>query len=118
MGHEYIVGKTGVGKAELLKDLVIQDIRNGEGVCFIDPHGDAVEELLSLIPPERAEDVIYFNPSDTDRPLGLNMLDARTEEEKHFVTTSIAGRMYKLYDPHKTGIIAPPLNTAVRNAIP
>ncbi|KKQ74933.1 MAG: hypothetical protein US95_C0014G0008, partial [Candidatus Woesebacteria bacterium GW2011_GWB1_38_5] len=78
MRHMYIVGKTGVGKSELLKDLVIQDIRNGEGVCFIDPHGDAVEELLNLIPPERAEDVIYFNPSDSERPMGLNLLEANT----------------------------------------
>ena len=64
--------------------MVIQDIRNGEGVCFIDPHGDAVEELLNLIPPERAEDVIYFNPSDTERPMGLNLLGGKYRGSKAF----------------------------------
>ncbi len=114
--HIYIIGKTGVGKSELLTDMIMQDIKEGRGVCFIDPH-DTVEKIMEMIPPERAEDVIYFNPSDTDRPLGLNMLDARTEEEKHFVTTSIVGMMYKLYDPHKTGIIGPRFEHAVRNAM-
>ena len=116
MRHLYIIGKTGVGKSELLTDMIMQDIKEGKGVCFIDPH-DTVEKIMEMIPPERAEDVIYFNPSDTDRPLGLNMLDARTEEEKHFVTTSIVGMMYKLYDPHKTGIIGPRFEHAVRNAM-
>ncbi len=114
--HTYIIGKTGVGKSELLTDLIMQDIKEGKGVCFIDPH-DTVEKILEMIPPERAEDVIYFNPSDTDRPMGLNMLEARTEEEKHFVVTSIVGLMYKLYDPHKTGIIGPRFEHAIRNAM-
>ncbi|MFH0943288.1 MAG: TraM recognition domain-containing protein [Candidatus Beckwithbacteria bacterium] len=114
--HTYIIGKTGVGKSELLIEMIMQDIRAGKGVCFIDPH-DTVEKILEMIPPERAEDVIYFNPSDTERPLGLNMLEARTEEEKHFVTTSIVGLMYKLYDPHKTGIIGPRFEHAIRNAM-
>ena len=117
MRHMYIVGKTGVGKSELLKDLVIQDIRNGEGVCFIDPHGDAVEELLNLIPPERAEDVIYFNPSDSERPMGLNLLEANTEDQKHFAATSVINMMYKLFDPYKTGIVGPRFEHAVRNAM-
>jgi len=114
--HIYIIGKTGVGKSELLTDMIMQDIREGRGVCFIDPH-DTVERILEMIPPERAEDVIYFNPSDTDRPMGLNMLEAMTEEEKHFVVTSIVGLMYKLYDPHKTGIIGPRFEHAIRNAM-
>ena len=114
--HIYIIGKTGVGKSELLTDMIMQDIREGRGVCFIDPH-DTVEKILEMIPPERAEDVIYFNPSDTDRPMGLNMLEAQTEEEKHFVVTSIVGLMYKLYDPHKTGIIGPRFEHAIRNAM-
>lgn len=114
--HIYIIGKTGVGKSELLTDMIMQDIRAGKGVCFIDPH-DTVEKILEMIPPERAEDVIYFNPSDTERPMALNMLEAGTEEEKHFVTTAIIGLMYKLYDPHKTGIIGPRFEHAVRNAM-
>jgi len=114
--HTYIIGKTGVGKSELLIEMIMQDIRAGKGVCFIDPH-DTVEKIMEMIPPERAEDVIYFNPSDTERPLGLNMIEAKTEEEKHFITTSIVGLMYKLYDPHKTGIIGPRFEHAIRNAM-
>jgi len=114
--HIYVIGKTGVGKSELLTDLIMQDIREGRGVCFIDPH-DTVEKIMEMIPPERAEDVIYFNPSDTDRPMGLNMLEAKTEEERHFVVTSIVGLMYKLYDPHKTGIIGTRFEHAIRNAM-
>jgi hypothetical protein len=114
--HVYIIGKTGVGKSELMSDMVLQDIRGGRGVCFIDPH-DTIEKILELIPPERAEDVIYFDPSDTERPMGLNMLSAQTEEQQHFVVNSIIGLMYKLYDPHKTGIIGPRFEHAIRNAM-
>ena len=70
-----------------------------------------------MIPPERAEDVIYFDPSDTDRPMGLNMLEANTEEQKHYIVSSIIGLMYKLYDPQKTGIIGPRFEHAIRNAM-
>jgi hypothetical protein len=115
--HMYIIGKTGVGKSEFLKSMALQDIRNGKGLAIIDPHGDLVEEILPQIPPERAEDVIYFDPSDTERPMGFNLLEADTEEQKHLVTTSIIGLMYKLYDPMKTGIIGPRFEHAVRNAM-
>ncbi len=115
--HMYIIGKTGTGKSEFLKDMILQDIRAGEGLCVIDPHGDLVEQILLMMPPERAEDVIYFDPADTERPMGLNMLEAKTEEQKHFVATSIIGLMYKLYDPMKTGIIGPRFEHAVRNAM-
>ncbi len=114
--HMYIIGKTGVGKSEFLKDMILQDIREGKGVCFIDPH-DTIDMLLPLIPPERAEDVILFDPSDTERPMGLNMLDAQTEEQKDLIVTSIIGLMYKLYDPNKTGIIGPRFEHAIRNAM-
>lgn len=114
--HMYIIGKTGTGKSELLMDMILQDIRAGKGVCFIDPH-DTVEKILEYIPPERAEDVIYFDPSDTERPMGLNLLEARSEEEKQFVASSIINLMYKLYDPHKTGIIGPRFEHAIRNAM-
>ncbi|MBI2598948.1 type IV secretion system DNA-binding domain-containing protein, partial [Candidatus Curtissbacteria bacterium] len=115
--HVYIIGKTGTGKTQQLIHMVMQDIRAGHGVAFIDPHGDAVEEILTMVPPERAEDVIYFNPADTERPIGMNMLEAQTEQEKHFVATYIVGLMYKLYDPHKTGIIGPRFEHAIRNAM-
>ena len=115
--HMYVIGKTGTGKSEFLKDMIIQDIRAGKGLCFIDPHGDAVEDLLELIPPERAEDVIYFRPSDVDRPMGLNLLEAKSEDQKHFVSTAVINMMYKLFDPHKTGIVGPRFEHAVRNAM-
>lgn len=114
--HIYIIGKTGTGKSELLKQLILQDIKEGKGVCFIDPH-DTIEKIMDFIPPERAEDVIYFDPSDIERPMGLNMLEAKTEEQKHYVVTSIVGLMYKLYDPHQTGIIGPRFEHAIRNAM-
>jgi len=114
--HMYMIGKTGVGKSEFLMEMILQDIKDGKGVCFIDPH-DTVEKLLEMIPPERAEDVIYFDPSNTDRPMGFNMLDAATEDQKHYVVNSIIGLMYKLYDPYKTGIIGPRFEHAIRNAM-
>jgi hypothetical protein len=114
--HVYIIGKTGTGKTELLKTMILQDLRAGRGVCLIDPH-DLAEELLAYIPPERAEDVIYFDPSDTERPMGLNLLEAYTEEQKHFVATGIVNLMYKLYDPYKTGIVGPRFEHAIRNAM-
>lgn len=115
--HMYIIGKTGTGKSQLLEELAMQDIIAGRGVAVIDPHGDLIDGILSRIPPERAEDVVYFDPSDTDRPMGLNMLEAYTEEQKHYVVTSIVGLMYKLYDPMKTGIIGPRFEHAIRNAM-
>lgn len=114
--HMYIIGKTGVGKSEFLKDMILQDIRAGKGLCFIDPH-DTIDMILPLIPPERAEDVILFDPSDTERPMGINFLDAQTEEQKDLICSSIIGLMYKLYDPNKTGIIGPRFEHAIRNAM-
>lgn len=115
--HIYVIGKTGTGKSQMLEELVIQDVKAGKGLAVIDPHGDLIDGILTRIPPERAEDVIYFDPSDGERPMGLNMLEAETEEQKHFVVTSIVGLMYKLYDPQKTGIIGPRFEHAVRNAM-
>ena len=115
--HMYIIGKTGTGKSEFLKDMILQDIRNGEGICVVDPHGDLVEGVLPLIPPERAEDVIIFDPSDTSRPMGLNIMEAYTEEQKHYMVSSIIGLFYKLYDPNQTGIVGPRLEHGIRNAM-
>ncbi len=117
MRHMYIIGKTGVGKSELLKEMIKQDINDGKGVCVIDPHGDLIDDTLRYIPPERAEDVILFDPSETERPMGLNLLEAQTEEQKHFITGAIINLMYKLYDPQRTGIIGPRFEHAVRNAM-
>ncbi|OIO43665.1 MAG: hypothetical protein AUJ41_04795 [Candidatus Pacebacteria bacterium CG1_02_43_31] len=115
--HMYIIGKTGTGKSEFLKEMILQDIEAGKGVCAIDPHGEFIEDVLELMPPERADDVIYFNPSDLSRPMGLNMMEADSEEQRHFVVGSIIGLMYKLYDPHRTGIIGPRFEHAIRNAM-
>jgi type IV secretory pathway TraG/TraD family ATPase VirD4 len=113
----YIIGKTGTGKSEFLKDMIMQDIREGHGLAVIDPHGDLIDDILPMIPPKRAEDVILFDPSDTTRPMGFNMLEAATEEQKHYVVSSIIGLMYKLFDPNKTGIIGPRFEHAIRNAM-
>lgn len=115
--HTYIIGKTGTGKSEFLKDMALQDIEDGNGVAIIDPHGDLVEDILKLMPASRAEDVIYFNPSDLERPMGMNIMEAETEEQMHFVASSIIGLMYKLYDPHRTGIVGPRFEHAIRNAM-
>ena len=114
--HIYIIGKTGTGKSQLLLSMILQDIKAGKGVCFIDPH-DTVRELLSLIPPERAEDVIYFYPGYTERPMGLNLLEARNEDEQHFAATAVINMMYKLFDPYKTGIVGPRFEHGIRNAM-
>jgi hypothetical protein len=113
--HQYIIGRTGTGKSQFLLSMAVQDVLNGKGLAFIDPHGDAAEELLNLIPPNRAQDVIYWDPSDSDRPFGMNMLEFDTEDQKYFVVESIIGMLYKLYDPNHTGIIGPRLEHAARN---
>ena len=115
--HVYVIGKTGTGKSQLLEEMVMQDIVEGKGVAVVDPHGDLIDGIMERMPSARAEDVIYFDPSDTERPMGLNMLEAKTEEQKHYVVTSIVGLMYKLYDPMKTGIIGPRFEHAIRNAM-
>jgi len=114
--HIYIIGKTGVGKSELMKEMIIQDINAGRGVCLIDPH-DLAEQILAYIPTERADDVIYFDPSNTNRPMGFNLLEVQTEEQKYFAAAAIINLMYKLYDPYKTGIVGPRFEHAIRNAM-
>ncbi len=80
--HHYVIGKSGTGKSVLLWNMAVQDIRNGEGVCVIDPHGDLIDDIASSVPKERAKDIIIFDPSDRDRPMGLNLLEADTPEEQ------------------------------------
>ena len=80
--HMYVIGKTGMGKSELLKTIAIQDINDGRGLAFIDPHGDTVEDLLDYIPAERIKDVIYFNPSDLKFPIAFNVMEKQTDPEK------------------------------------
>jgi len=80
--HQYIIGKSGSGKSTLLSYMSRQDIANGQGVCIVDPHGDLIEDALAHVPKERAKDVVVFDPSDMQRPMGLNLLEAKTDEQK------------------------------------
>lgn len=101
--HMYEIGQTGTGKSVFLESLAIQDIENGKGICILDPHGDLAEKILSHIPVSRAEDVIYFDPSDTARPIGINMLEYSTEDQKTFVINEMIAIFDKLYDLKATG---------------
>lgn len=101
--HVYIIGQTGTGKSTLMEEMALQDIKNGQGVCLIDPHGDLVEKLLDQIPGNRAEDVIVFDPADVSRPLALNMLEFDTPEQKTFVLNELINIFDKLYDLRQTG---------------
>ena len=97
--HLYVIGQTGTGKSGFLQSMVIQDIQNGAGVCMIDPHGKDVLEILSAVPPERMDDLIYFDPARMDRAIGLNMLeyDVRFPEQKTFVVNELFSIFQKLY---------------------
>lgn len=114
--HLYSIGKTGVGKTTLFIHQIEQDIKAGRGVCYIDPNGDAVEEILSLVPKERAEDLVYFDPSDTERPVGLNMLEWKRPEDRDFLVAEWLEIFYKLFDPNRTGMVGPQFEHWGRNA--
>ncbi len=103
--HFYVIGQTGTGKTVLLKNMIIQDIKNGDGVCMIDPHGTDIEDVLANIPRERIDDVIYFDPSHMERPMGLNMLefDERFPEQKTFVVNEMLSIFNKLFDMKVAG---------------
>ena len=98
--HLHIVGQTGTGKTTFLKRLAIADIQAGEGVAFIDPHGDAARELLDYIPRERRDDVIYFNPADLERPLGFNLLQSVPADERDLVTQNVVCRTSPIPRPN------------------
>lgn len=114
--HMYVIGQTGTGKTNLLKNMIIQDIVNGDGCCFIDPHGSDIDDILACIPPERAKDVIYFDPAYTDRPMALNMLEYNRErpEQKTFVVNELLGIFNKLFDMKASG--GPGFEQYFRNA--
>ncbi len=98
--HMYIIGKTGMGKTTLLLNMVLNDIYGNEGVCFIDPHGDAVEALLDYIPSHRIDDVVYFNPADIDYPITLNIFSdcqGLGRSRQHLVVSSLISVFRKLY---------------------
>ncbi|MDP3965795.1 MAG: type IV secretion system DNA-binding domain-containing protein [bacterium] len=95
--HMYVIGKTGTGKSVLMKNMAIQDIKNGHGLAIIDPHGEFVEEVLASIPPERADDVIYFNPADHDFAIGFNVLEVTDPRYKHLVASGLMGIFTKIW---------------------
>lgn len=114
--HVYVVGQTGTGKTTFLENMMVQDMLAGNGFAFIDPHGDAAEKLISMVPKERAEDVVYFNPSDTEHPLGINLFEFDSPDQKDFIVNEAINLLYKLYDPGRTGIMGPRFEHWFRNA--
>lgn len=117
MRHLYVIGQTGTGKSTLLLNMAYQDIMNGKGLCVMDPHGDFADALIGAIPPHRIDDVIYFDPSDTSYPLGMNMLefDPKYPEQKTFVINEMLKIFDKLYDLKSTG--GPMFEQYMRNAM-
>lgn len=95
--HMYVIGKTGMGKSTLLENMAIQDIRNGEGLAFIDPHGSAVETLLSYVPPERINDVVYFAPFDLDCPIAFNVMEDVGYDKRHLVVSGLMATFKKIW---------------------
>lgn len=114
--HMYVVGQTGTGKSVFMENLALQDMLDGRGFAFVDPHGDTAERLLSMVPKERTEDIIYFSPADMDYPLGLNMFEYHSPDQKDFLIQECINMLYKLYDPGHTGIIGPRYEHIFRNA--
>jgi hypothetical protein len=103
--HMYVIGQTGTGKTNIMLNMITQDIRNGDGCCYIDPHGTDIQTILSRIPEDRIDDVIYFDPAYTARPMGLNMLefDPKYPEQKTFVVNELMGIFNKLFDMKTSG---------------
>lgn len=113
--HTYMIGQTGVGKSGFISNLAFQDMHEGRGFALIDPHGDLVEDLLANVPKERVEDIIYFNPGDLENPIGLNLFEWETEDQKDFLVQESINMLYSLYDPGHTGIVGPRLEHIFRN---
>lgn len=111
--HIYVVGKTGMGKTNLLENMAVQDIRNGKGVCYIDPHGDTAEKLIKAIPSNRINDVIYLNPADQNFPLAFNVMEAVDPEYRHLVASGLIGVFKKIW----ADSWGPRLEYILRNAI-
>ena len=95
--HIYVIGKTGVGKTTLLENMIIQDIKNGKGLALVDPHGDVAEKVLDVIPPERTNDVVYFNPADVDFPVAFNPLESVDPQYKYLVASGLVSSLKKIW---------------------
>ena len=114
--HMYVVGQTGTGKSTFLENLALQDMLSGNGFAFVDPHGDTVERLLAMVPKERTEDIVYFSPADMEYPMGLNLFEFHTPDQKDFLIQEALNMLYKLYDPQHQGIMGPRYEHLFRNA--
>lgn len=112
--HVYTVGQTGTGKSTLMRGMIMADIYAGHGVCVVDPHGELIENVLEKIPKERAEDVILFDPGDTERPLGFNLLEYSSPEQRDFVVQESVSIFYKLFGAE---VIGPKFEHWLRNGI-
>lgn len=95
--HMYVIGKTGMGKSTLLENIAAQDIQNGEGVCFIDPHGSAIETLLEYIPEHRIQDVVYFAPFDSEYPIAFNVMEDVDPSKRHLVASGLMSTFKKIW---------------------
>ncbi len=95
--HMYFIGKTGMGKSNVLEHMIIQDIRNNKGVCVVDPHGELVERVINFIPTSRVNDVVYFNPSDLNFPIAFNVLESVNPEQRHLVVSGLIGVFKKIW---------------------
>ncbi len=111
--HMYVVGKTGTGKSAFIHNLIVQDITNGEGLCVVDPHGELVESVIRKIPKSRAQDIIYFNPADTEYPIGFNILDLPNPKYKHLVASGLMGIFTKIW----AGVWSARMEYILNNAI-
>ena len=114
--HMYVIGQTGMGKSVFLENLAFQDMCDGHGFAFIDPHGDAVEALLQRVPEERIDDVIYFDPADIEHPVGMNMFEYTTQDQKDFIVQEGISMLQSLFDPNNQGFFGPRGQHMFRNA--
>ena len=114
--HMYVIGQTGMGKSVFLENLAFQDMCDGKGFAFIDPHGDAVEAILKRVPEERIDDVIYFDPADIEHPVGMNMFEFTSEDQKDFIVQEGISMLQSLFDPQNQGFFGPRGQHMFRNA--
>ena len=114
--HMYVIGQTGMGKSVFLENLAFQDMCDGKGFAFIDPHGDAVEAILKRVPEERIDDVIYFDPADIEHPVGMNMFEYTSEDQKDFIVQEGISMLQSLFDPQNQGYFGPRGQHMFRNA--
>lgn len=114
--HTYVIGSTGMGKSVLLTNVAYQDMLAGRGFAFIDPHGDAVELLMSKVPEDRIDDIIYFDPADIEHPVGMNMFEFTSDDQKDFIVQEGINMLQSLFDPNNQGFFGPRGQHMFRNA--